>query len=49
MSYTNDKIGKKEQNIIVMEVRGARGLAKELKDRLNHEFEMQVLLNLDPL
>jgi hypothetical protein len=44
VSYTNEKIGKKKQKIIVMGDSHARGLAKELKCILNHEFEIQGII-----
>jgi hypothetical protein len=41
VSYRNEKIGKKKRKFIVMGDSHARGLAKELKYSLNHEFEVQ--------
>jgi hypothetical protein len=41
VSYKNEKIVKKKQKIVIMGDSNARGLAKEFKYRLNHEFEIQ--------
>jgi hypothetical protein len=37
-------MGKKKQKIIIMGDSHARGLAKELKYKLNHEFEVQGII-----
>jgi hypothetical protein len=39
VSYKNKKIGKKKQKTVIM-----GGLAKELKYKLNHEFEIQGII-----
>jgi hypothetical protein len=41
VNYTNEKIGKKNKKTAVMGDSHARGLAKELKYRLNHELEIR--------
>jgi hypothetical protein len=41
VSHTNEKIGKVKHKIRILGDSHARGLANELKYRLNHEFETQ--------